>query len=123
MDKYELDGKMLGKRINIARKSRGLTNEKLSEMCSINATFLRQIEGGTKGPSLSVFTVICKNLNVSADYLLFGDLGSDLDGSISPLIKLQENATPRELKLITAMIDSAIVSETRHYFVSCAHSL
>lgn len=107
MDKYELDGKMLGKRINIARKSRGLTSEKLAEMCSINATFLRQIEGGSKGPSLSVFTAICKNLNVSADYLLFGDLGSDLDGSISPLIKLQENATPRELKLITAMIDSA----------------
>ena len=107
MDKYELDGKMLGKRINSARKSKGLTSEKLAEMCNINATFLRQIEGGTKGPSLSVFTAICKNLNVSADYLLFGDLGSDLDGSIFPLIKLQENATPRELKLITAMIDSA----------------
>ena len=45
-------------------------------------------------------------MNVSADYLLFGDLGSDLDGSFSPLIKLQENATPRELKVITTMIDS-----------------
>lgn len=108
MDKYELDGKMLGKRINSARKSKGLTGEKLAEMCSINATFLRQIEGGTKGPSLSVFTAICKNLNVSADYLLFGDLGGNLDGSIEPLITLQEIATPQELKLIATMIGSAV---------------
>ena len=56
MDKYELDGKMLGKRINIARKSRGLTSEKLAEMCNINATFLRQIEGGSKGPSPVSYT-------------------------------------------------------------------
>ena len=45
----------LGKRINAVRKDQGLTADRLSEMCNINATYLRQIEGGVKMPSLSVF--------------------------------------------------------------------
>ena len=44
----------LGKRINAVRKDRGLTADWLSEMCNINATYLRQIEGGVKMPSLPV---------------------------------------------------------------------
>ena len=44
----------LGKRINEVRKDRCLTAEKLSELCNINATYLRQIEGGSKMPSLPV---------------------------------------------------------------------
>ena len=55
----------LGKRINAVRKDRGLTADRLSEMCNINATYLRQIEGGVKMPSLSVFTDICKAGNRS----------------------------------------------------------
>lgn len=39
-----MDKKLLGKRINIARKERGWTSERLSEACNINATYLRQIE-------------------------------------------------------------------------------
>ena len=55
----------LGKRINLARKDRGLTAERLSELCSINATYLRQIEGGAKIPSLPVFIDLCNALEVS----------------------------------------------------------
>ena len=36
----------LGKRINTVRKDRGFTADRLSELCHINATYLRQIEGG-----------------------------------------------------------------------------
>lgn len=63
----------LGKRINAVRKDRGLTADRLSEMCNINATYLRQIEGGVKMPSLSVFIDICKALKISPDYLLQDD--------------------------------------------------
>ena len=41
----------LGKQINTVRKSRKITAEKLSEMCSINATYMRQIESDMKVPS------------------------------------------------------------------------
>lgn len=66
----------LGKRINAVRKDRGLTADRLSEMCNINATYLRQIEGGVKMPSLSVFIDICKALKISPDYLLQDDVNS-----------------------------------------------
>ena len=39
-----MDKKLLGKRINTARKERGWTSERLSEACNINATYLQQIE-------------------------------------------------------------------------------
>ena len=45
-----MDKKAFGSRLRQARKDRGLTSEKLSELCNINATYLRQIEGGTKIP-------------------------------------------------------------------------
>lgn len=46
-----MEEKGFGKRINQVRKDRGLTAEKLSEACGINAVYLRQIEGGIKIPS------------------------------------------------------------------------
>ena len=65
-----MDKKLLGKRINMARKERGCTGERLAEACSINATYLRQIETGSKVPSLPVFVSLCAALNVSPTYLL-----------------------------------------------------
>ena len=65
-----MDKKLLGKRINTARKERGWTSERLSEACNINATYLRQIEAGTKVPSLQVFVLLCEALRVSPSYLL-----------------------------------------------------
>ena len=44
-----MDKKAFGSRLRQARKDRGLTSEKLSELCNINATYLRQIEGGPSG--------------------------------------------------------------------------
>lgn len=55
----------LGKYINIVRKDRGLTSDRLSELCNINATYLRQIESGVKIPSLPVFIDICNALKIS----------------------------------------------------------
>ena len=65
-----MEEKGLGRRINMARKDRGFTADRLSELCNINATYLRQIEGGTKVPSLPVLINICNALKISPDYLL-----------------------------------------------------
>ena len=59
-----MEKKLLGKRINAARKERGWTGEHLAEVCSINATYLRQIESGAKTPSLQVFVSLCDALHV-----------------------------------------------------------
>ena len=65
-----MDRKAFGKRVSAARKAGGMTGEVLAERCHINVTYLRQIEGGTKIPSLPMFTKLCRELNVSPNYLL-----------------------------------------------------
>ena len=58
-----MDKKLLGRRINAARKDRGWTSEHLSEICNINATYLRQIESGAKTPSLQMFVSLCEGFS------------------------------------------------------------
>ena len=95
----------LGRRINAARKDRGITGEKLAERCHLNATYLRQIDGGAKTPSLPVFVTICQQLGVSPDYLLAEDLTKSEAKGFAQLLT---GASPSQLKLITAMIHSAL---------------
>ena len=97
-----------GRRINIARKEQGLTSERLSELCNINATYLRQIESGRKIPSLPVFVTICQQLGVTPTYLLSDTFSGNEKGDIETLMKLLDTATPSQLKLITVMIESAL---------------
>lgn len=104
-----MDKKQLGKRINTARKDRGMTGEKLSELCGINATYLRQIEGGVKVPSLPVFVSLCRELKVTPSYLLTEVLEADSEiEDYEILLKLFEDATPSQIKLVTAMVKSAL---------------
>lgn len=103
-----MDKKLLGKRINLARKDRGLTSEKLSELCDINATYLRQIEGGTKIPSLPMFVTLCRELEVSPSYLLADLLEKEQTEEAELLSELQRTATPSQWRLVTAMVKSAL---------------
>ncbi len=103
-----MDRKSLGKRINLARKDKGLTSEKLSELCDINATYLRQIEGGTKLPSLPMFVTLCRELDVSPAYLLADLLKKEQTNEEDLLSELQKNATPSQLRLVNAMVKSAL---------------
>lgn len=103
-----MDKKAFGKRLNQARKARGLTGEKLAELCSINATYLRQIEGGAKIPSLPIFISLCQNLKVSPNYLLKDILGDNEYNDISVLVDLLNTATPDQIRLATNMIKTAV---------------
>lgn len=103
-----MDKLALGRRIHNVRKEQGLTGEKLSELCNINATYLRQIESGAKTPSLQVFAAICQQLCVSPHYLLAEELAGVGGENIAGLFKLLEEATPRQMELIVVMIRSAL---------------
>ena len=101
-----MDRRRLGQRINTARKSRGLTSEKLAEACNINATYLRQIESGVKSPSLPMFVTICKELKVSPNYLLPGLVAGSEAEKIENLEKifLEADPTPGQIETIEEMI-------------------
>lgn len=103
-----MDKKLLGKRINTARKDRKMTSDKLAEACNINATYLRQIEAGTKLPSLPVFESLYTELNVSPSYLLSDFLVGSGAWDMDILFELWEKATPSQIRMITAMIQAAL---------------
>ena len=103
-----MDKKLLGKKINFSRKDKGLTSEKLSELCNINATYLRQIESGAKMPSLPVFISICRELKVSPSYLLADILSDPEIQEMDVLSELWEKASPKQIKMVNSMIRSAL---------------
>lgn len=103
-----MDKKALGKRINMTRKSRGLTSERLSELCEVNATYIRQIEAGTKVPSLPVFVDICNALEISPTYLLTDMLGKNEMSEFDGLTALWSDAEPDQIRIVTAMLRSAL---------------
>lgn len=103
-----MERKMLGSRIKEVRKERKLTSEKLAELCHIDATYLRQIEGGTKSPSLPVFTNICNMLHISPAYLLKDSLSRNEYEQLGELARLWEQATAGQIELATAMIKAAL---------------
>ena len=98
----------LGKRINAVRKDQGFTADRLSELCHINATYLRQIEGGAKMPSLQVFIDICRALKISPDYLLQDELGGNEITAIREIETLWKEVSPGKQALALAMIKAVL---------------
>ena len=103
-----MENNFLGRKINVARKEMGLTSEKLAELCNINATYLRQLESGAGMPSLPVFISICRELKVSPSYMLSDYLRDPSAQKMDELWDIWKSATPKQVKLISAMIHSAI---------------
>ena len=69
----KIDLKELGKRIKVIRKSQNLTQEMLAEMADVSQHYIYEIEAGRKAMSIHSFASISSALDVSADYLLFGN--------------------------------------------------
>ncbi len=105
-----MDKKLFGKRINVARKEQKMTGEKLAEACNINSTYLRQIEAGTKLPSLPVFVTLCQALKASPSYLLIDSLDDNEVHDMDTLFDLWKKATPSQIRMMTAMIQAALGS-------------
>lgn len=103
----DMERKSLGKRINIARKDKKLTTDKLSEMCNINPTYLRQIESGMKIPSLQVFISICNALCISPSYLLQDEVNTP-ESQLKEFEELWKTASPNTQEMILDMIRTAL---------------
>lgn len=56
--------KLLGKRIQLIRKSNGLTQEKLAELIDIETPSLSYLETGKYAPSIETLQKLCNALNV-----------------------------------------------------------
>lgn len=111
-----MDKKLFGTRINKARKDRGLTAEKLAEACNINSTYLRQIEGGKKLPSLPVFATLCRELRVSPNYIL-PDLVEGTEAEKIQKIFSESDPTPSQIEMLAEMA-GVILKERQAKYMS-----
>lgn len=102
-----MDKRKLGKQINAARKSKGLTSEKLAEACDIGASYLRQIESGAKVPSLPLFVVICQKLQVSPNRLFPDLVVPSEDEKLKNIEKifLEGDPTPKQIEMLEEMAE------------------
>ena len=62
--------KELGRRIQKARKEKGLTQQELADLSHVSLKHVQGCERGVKNPSFEVLRSFCFFLNLSLDYLM-----------------------------------------------------
>ncbi|MBE5952324.1 MAG: helix-turn-helix transcriptional regulator [Lachnospiraceae bacterium] len=72
-ENYELNFKLIGKRVREIRKRKHISQIELAELADISETYISYIECGKKKPSLSILTSIANVLDVSLDEVLVGN--------------------------------------------------
>lgn len=97
-----------GRRLKQARLQQNYTSDMLAEACNINAVFVRQIESGTKLPSLSNLILLCNALQTSPAYLLKEDLKINEDEQLNQLIQQMKALSPKQLEVIIPTINTLI---------------
>lgn len=86
----------LGKRIREARLRQGMSQEELSEKCSINPSYIGQIERGEKSPSLQTLYAIADGLHMDIR-LFFASPETEQELAIQRLVDTVSNRTPSEI--------------------------
>lgn len=95
MEKKHL--KEIGGRLREKRTELGLTREKMSELADIGAGYYGQLEVGTSQMSIDTLIKISKSMNLTMEYIIFGE--KELSKDCSAIENLLSNRTERELKL------------------------
>lgn len=100
----------LGARIKEARLKKGYTQETLAEKADIGLMYMGEIERGIKMPSMKTFVKMIEALDVSADYVLRGELSSGKEYVFNELTQKLEPLTPKQRKCISDIIDAYIAN-------------
>ena len=108
----KIDLKELGKRIKLIRKGQNLTQEMLAEKAGVSQHYIYEIEAGRKAMSIHSFASLTCALDVSADYLLFGDepklLDVDTPSSHNKLMEIAAELNPSQrdhvLEILEVMV-------------------
>lgn len=101
----------MGSNIRTARMRADLTQEKLAEIIGVTPQYLSDLERGLVGTSIPTLVKICRKLNVSADFILFGRnreneyAYSTLIEKIQRLPKYKADLVERNLNLFFEAMD------------------
>ena len=94
----ELDYIAIGDRIRKYRELSRMTQEQLSESCSLSTGYIGHLERGTRSPSLETLVKISQILRVSLDDLLFGK--TEINNNMIKILALTlEEKDPEKVKV------------------------
>lgn len=100
--------KLLGERIKELRKSRRLSQDKLSEQIGIDPKHLSRIEVGSGYPSLSTLEKIAIALNVEIkEFFEFEHLSNQKE-LVNNAVKMLKDADEDRVKLISKVIRAIV---------------
>ena len=104
-----MDAQKVGRRIQEARKTCGLTQSELSQLVNLSPKYISNIECGFKMPKLNTFVEIANALQCDANALL-SDVLDITTGQESGLVSKKLLALPIEeqrriLRVLEVMID------------------
>lgn len=102
MTDTELCLKEIGQRIMDRRKKLGLTQEALAEKGDVTAQFVSYAEAGKRAMRPENLLKIATALEVSADYLLTGDI---IDKDLLILANKLRRLTPSQVRIVERIID------------------
>ena len=94
----ELDYIAIGDRIRKYRQLSRMTQEQLSESCSLSTGYIGHLERGTRSPSLETLVKISQILRVSLDDLVFGK--TEINNNMIKILALTlEEKDPEKVKV------------------------
>ena len=122
----KIDLKELGKRIKLIRKGQDLTQEMLAEKAGVSQHYIYEIEAGRKAMSIHSFASLTCALDVSADYLLFGDepqlLDVDTPSSHNQLMEIAAELNPSQrdhvLEILEVMVPYIKIKKLCRNFIN-----
>ena len=89
---------MLGERIALLRRSRGLSQAELARRLKISASAMGMYEQGRREPSGQVLVALARELEVTTDFLLTGRSASLPDDPLPALVACCVEAADRKLE-------------------------
>ena len=98
----------MGKRIREERLKKGYTQQEVAEKAEICVMYPSEIERGIKMPSLNSFIQILEALEVSADYILRGELNSGQAYIYDEITQKLKNLTPAQRRTAADILDAYI---------------
>ena len=98
---------LLGERLRNRRTVLGLTQEAVATQVDISLRFYQMIERGERNVSLDTLVGLSRVLNISIDFLLFGNAAHNLDNPISAVLDgLSSRQKADALKILQLYADA-----------------
>lgn len=99
-----LNAKNLGKRIRSLRKSKGYTQEDLSEIIHCSPIYLSNIENGTRTMSMDIFIDLVNSLETTANDLLIDCIDNDTAVLLGQMGNTLSDCSDYESKVISKTV-------------------